>query len=61
MLDGVDGAEPEKIAGMIYLDAGYYYAYYDPVRGSPGLDILDLQRKLRRLLMGPAMTRREQD
>ena len=60
-LSSIGSRHPEKIAGLIYLDAGYYYAYYDPVRGSPGLDILDLQRKLRRLLMGPAMTRREQD
>jgi non-heme chloroperoxidase len=31
---------PEKVAGLVYLDAGYPYAYYDPdaTKGSPQMD-----------------------
>ena len=60
-LSSIGSRHPEMIAGLVYLDAGYYYAYYDSVRGNPGLDMLYLQRKLQRFLWGPAMTRRLQD
>jgi pimeloyl-ACP methyl ester carboxylesterase len=29
-LSSIGTRHPEKVAGLIYLDAGYYYAYYDP-------------------------------
>ena len=37
---------PEKVAGLIYLDAGYEYAFYDKARGHLILDLTELQRKL---------------
>ena len=43
---------PDKIAGLIYLDAGYAYAYYDRSRGDLLIDSLDLQRKLEQLQPG---------
>ena len=29
-LSSTGSRHPEKVAGLIYLDAGYFYAYYDP-------------------------------
>jgi non-heme chloroperoxidase len=40
---------PEKISGLIYLEAGYAYAYYDPLLGDFDLDYQELQRKLKPL------------
>lgn len=37
-LSSVGSRHPERVAGLIYLDAGYSYAYYDRSRG-------DLQKK----------------
>lgn len=37
---------------MIYLDAGYSYAYYDRSRGDFGIDLAELQRKLEQLQPG---------
>ena len=43
---------PEKIAGLIYLDAGYSYAFYDRSRGDLMIDLLELQQRLEKLLPG---------
>ena len=43
---------PERVAGLIYLDAGYSYAYYDHLRGDLGIDLADLQKKLEQLQAG---------
>jgi len=51
-LSSVGSRYPEKIAGLIYLDAGYPYAYYDRSRGDWAIDSLDLQRKLEQLQPG---------
>lgn len=51
-LSSVASRHPEKVAGLIYLDAGYSYAYYDRSRGDMGIDLTDLQKKLDRLQPG---------
>ena len=51
-LSSVGSRHPEKVAGLIYLDAGYDYAYYDRSRGSLDLDALEVQRKLQQLQPG---------
>jgi non-heme chloroperoxidase len=51
-LSSVGSRHPEKVAGLIYLDAGYPYAYYDRSRGDLLIDALELQRKLGQLLPG---------
>jgi len=51
-LSSVGSRHPEKVAGLIYLDAGYSYAYYDRSRGDLNLDLLELQRKLEQLQRG---------
>src|SRR5579864_4773622 len=51
-LSSVGSRHPEKVAGLIYLDAGYAYAYYDRARGNLMLDAVELQKKLEDLLPG---------
>jgi pimeloyl-ACP methyl ester carboxylesterase len=51
-LSSVGSRHPERVAGLIYLDAGYSYAFYDRSRGDFGIDLVDLQRKLEQLQPG---------
>jgi pimeloyl-ACP methyl ester carboxylesterase len=39
---------PEKVAGLIYLDAGYPYAYYDPAtaKGDPEMDWAQVRQEM---------------
>jgi non-heme chloroperoxidase len=60
-LSSLGSRHPDKVSGLIYLDAGYYYAYYDPARGNLGLDMPEIRRKLERLQFGPSMTRHQAD
>ena len=48
-LSAIGSRHPEKVAGLIYLDAGYTYAYYDASLGDLTLDLLDLKKELDRL------------
>jgi non-heme chloroperoxidase len=45
-LSSVGSRHPEKVAGLIYLDAGYSYAYYDRAKGDLNIDLMDLKKKL---------------
>jgi len=51
-LSSIGSRRPEKIAGLIYLDAGYSYAYYDRSRGDFTLDAIELRKKLQQLMVG---------
>lgn len=51
-LSSVGSRHPERVAGLIYLDAGYAYAYYDRSRGDLGIDLIDLLKKLEQLQPG---------
>jgi non-heme chloroperoxidase len=51
-LSSVGSRHPEKVAGLIYLDAGYSYAYYDRARGDLRIDLIELQKKLEQLQPG---------
>jgi non-heme chloroperoxidase len=53
-LSSVGTRHPEKVAGLIYLDAAYAYAFYDRSRGDLNLDSLELQKKLDQLRLGKA-------
>jgi non-heme chloroperoxidase len=48
-LSSIGSRHPEKVAGLIYLDAGYGYAYYDRSRGDFTLDLFALEDKLAQL------------
>jgi non-heme chloroperoxidase len=58
-LSSIGSRHPEKVAGLIYLDAGYSYALYDSLRGDWEFDRQDLLVKLQQLelgrLAGPAV------
>jgi pimeloyl-ACP methyl ester carboxylesterase len=51
-LSSIGSRHPEKVAGLIYLEAGYPYAYYNMDRGDPDVDRADLERKLAQLHSG---------
>jgi pimeloyl-ACP methyl ester carboxylesterase len=45
-LSSIGSRHPEKVAGLIYLDAGYSYAFYDSKHGDLLLDAIELRKKL---------------
>lgn len=45
-MSSIGSRHPEKVAGLIYLDAGYSYAYYSPSLGDPIIDAVDLDNRL---------------
>jgi pimeloyl-ACP methyl ester carboxylesterase len=45
-LSSVGSRHPEKVAGLIYLDAAYAYAYYDPSLGDLTIDHQELRKQL---------------
>jgi pimeloyl-ACP methyl ester carboxylesterase len=51
-LSSVASRHPEEVAGLIYLDAAYSYAYYDRSRGDAWIDSVELRRKLEQLIPG---------
>jgi pimeloyl-ACP methyl ester carboxylesterase len=51
-LSAVGSRQPERVAGLIYLDEAYSYAYYDRSRGDLPIDLLELQQKLEQLQPG---------
>ncbi len=51
-LSSVGSRYPERISGLIYLDAAYRYAFYDPANGDFGLDSLELRERLEKLTPG---------
>lgn len=51
-LSSVGSRHPEKVAGLVYLDAGYGYAYYDRSRGDLNIDLIELHKKLEQLQPG---------
>ncbi|MGC1784707.1 MAG: alpha/beta hydrolase [Acidobacteriaceae bacterium] len=48
-LSSIGSRYPQKVSGLIYLDAGYPYAYYDRARGDFQVDTDELERYLNRL------------
>lgn len=45
-LSYVGTRDPQKVAGLIYLDAADAYGFYDPVYGNIQIDLLDVKRRL---------------
>lgn len=48
-LSYIGSRHPEKVAGLVYLDAVSGYSFYDPTRGDFFMDLVDLEKKLARL------------
>jgi pimeloyl-ACP methyl ester carboxylesterase len=51
-LSSIGSRYPKKVAGLIYLDAGYQYAYYDRSKGSINIEVNEVRRKLEQLEPG---------
>jgi pimeloyl-ACP methyl ester carboxylesterase len=56
-LSSIGSRYPERVAGLIYLDAGYPWAYYDPAKGDSWLDMLDVKQRLDALRAGAVYDR----
>jgi pimeloyl-ACP methyl ester carboxylesterase len=55
-LSSIGSRHAERVAGLVYLDGGYAYAYYDSAQENTLLNMYDVQRKLARL--SPALSPR---
>ena len=55
-LSSVGSRHPERIAGLVYLEAGYGYAYYDRSKGDFVIDLQELQKKLGQLQSADDLT-----
>lgn len=51
-LSSVATRHPEKVGGLVYLDAGYSYAFYDRSNGDLTIDSVELRRELEQLMPG---------
>ncbi len=51
-LSSIGSRHPERVAGLIYLDAAYQYAYYDRSKGFLDIDVNEVRRKLEQLEPG---------
>jgi pimeloyl-ACP methyl ester carboxylesterase len=51
-LSSVGSRHPEKVAGLVYLEAGYEYAYYNDkaAQGNPAVDAAKLRKELEELV-----------
>jgi non-heme chloroperoxidase len=51
-LSSVGSRHPDKVSGLIYLEAGYSHAFYDQSVGDYEIDLIDLKEKLERIQPG---------
>lgn len=53
-LSYIGSHHPEKVAGLIYMEAGYPYALYDQIKGGLEVDAIELREQLRQFINGYA-------
>ncbi len=46
ILSSIGSRDPQRVAGLIYLDGGYAYAFYSPAIGDIAIDAVDEQHQL---------------
>jgi pimeloyl-ACP methyl ester carboxylesterase len=51
-MSSVGSRYPERVAGLIYLEAAYGFAYYDPALPNMGLEMSDLKRRIEQVEVG---------
>ena len=51
-LSSIGSRHPDKVAGLVYLDAGYGYAFYDSANGDPIFDFFQLKKQLDQFTSG---------
>ena len=54
-LSYIGSHHPEKVAGLIYIEAGYPYALYDQANGELELDSIELRNQVRQFINGYSM------
>lgn len=54
-LSSIGSRHPEKVAGLIYLDAADAYGYYDRAQGDWMLDMIDLKKQINALEAGAVL------
>jgi pimeloyl-ACP methyl ester carboxylesterase len=54
-LSYIGSHHPEKVGGLIYMEAGYPYALYDQANGELELDAIELRNQLRQFIEGYSM------
>jgi pimeloyl-ACP methyl ester carboxylesterase len=54
-LSYIGSHHPEKVTGLIYIEAGYPYALYDQTNGELELDSIELRNQLRQFTNGYAL------
>jgi pimeloyl-ACP methyl ester carboxylesterase len=52
-LSSIGSRYPEKVLGLVYLDAGYSYAFYNRAEGDPLSDQTELKRLVAQALQAP--------
>ena len=50
-MSSIGSRHPEKVAGMVYLEAGYQYAFYNNAHPNPRMDLVDIRQKAERLIL----------
>ena len=59
-LSSIGTRAPEKVAGLVYLDAGYAYAFYDAATGDLTVDYDTLRRQMEQFTaLGPMKARKQ--
>ena len=58
-LSSIGSRHPDKVAGLIYLDAGYDYAFYDQSHGNTTIDINNIIRQFGKLRLGSGASPQE--
>jgi pimeloyl-ACP methyl ester carboxylesterase len=51
-LSSIGARHPEKVSGLVYLEAAYDYAFYDQSHGNLSIDINEIIRQLEKLRFG---------
>ncbi len=51
-MSSIGSRHPDRVAGLVYLDAGYGYAFYNQARGDLSLDLIALREELQQLQSG---------
>ena len=58
-LSSIGSRHPDKVAALIYLDAGYDYAFYDKSHGNATIDINEIIRQFSKLRQGSGASAQE--
>lgn len=58
-LSSIGSRRPERVAGLIYLEAGYGYAYYDAAHGDIIFDFFQLKKRLDDFMSGKVRDQRQ--